>query len=169
VLYIDVVRVDRDVTHVVMTINVCFKCMFLNVSSVLDECCKCFIWMLHIHACCKHMFQVFSGVSYVCLQVFHLNIAYVCNCSQMFFRCFRKCFRLLFSSVSFIFFFCMFTLWYLYVSKIDRFGVAHGMRVESGRRRGQHRDGTDPLLVHSLISSMRYMSIRSLSVAASEH
>jgi succinate dehydrogenase hydrophobic anchor subunit len=52
--------------------------------------------MLHIHACCKHMFQVFSGVLYVCLQVFHLDVAYVCNDFQIFFKYFRKCFRRLF-------------------------------------------------------------------------
>jgi hypothetical protein len=28
VLYIDVAKVDRDVVHVLMTIDVCFKCMF---------------------------------------------------------------------------------------------------------------------------------------------
>jgi hypothetical protein len=33
-----------------------------------------FIWMLLIHAFCKHMFQVFSGVSYICLQRFHLDV-----------------------------------------------------------------------------------------------
>jgi hypothetical protein len=52
--------------------------------------------MLHIHACCKHMFQVFSGVSYVCLRVFHLDVVYVCNGFEIFFRRFHKYFRRLF-------------------------------------------------------------------------
>ena len=85
-LYIDIAKVDRDVAHFVMAIHVCFKCMFqmfqlfqMNVASV-------FIWMLHIHARSKHMFQVFSGVSYVCLRVFHLDVAYVSHicCKSMF-------------------------------------------------------------------------------------
>jgi hypothetical protein len=45
VLYIDVAKVDRDVTHVVMAIHVCSKCMFqifhlfqTNVASVLSGC-----------------------------------------------------------------------------------------------------------------------------------
>ena len=63
VLYIDVAKVDRDVAHIVMVIHVCFKCIFQmfhlfqkNVASGLSRCCKKWIWMLHIHACCKHMF-----------------------------------------------------------------------------------------------------------------
>jgi hypothetical protein len=43
VLYITVVKVDRDIAHVVITIHVCFKCMFqmfhlfqTNVASVLS-------------------------------------------------------------------------------------------------------------------------------------
>jgi hypothetical protein len=43
--YIDVAEVDWDVTHVVMAIHVCFKCMF-QMFSVPDVCCKCFIRML---------------------------------------------------------------------------------------------------------------------------
>jgi hypothetical protein len=44
-LYIDVAKVDWDVAYIVMAIHVCFKYV-LNVSSVLDVCCKCFILML---------------------------------------------------------------------------------------------------------------------------
>jgi hypothetical protein len=68
-----------------------FQVYVLNVSSYPEICCKCFtwmlqkyIWMLYIHAYCKHMFQVFLDVSYVCLQVLYLNFAYVC----MVFKCF---------------------------------------------------------------------------------
>ena len=103
-----------------------------NVSSVLGECWKCFIWMLHIHACCKHMFQVFSGVSYVCLRVFYPDVAYVCIGFQMFFRRFHKYLRRLFKC-----FICLL----LYVAVIacgcfkSRSDIAQMMRVGSGRRR----------------------------------
>ena len=90
-LYIDVAKVDQDVAHVVMAIYVCFKCMFqmfhlfqTNVTSVLSGCCKsrsrCCIYM---HAASIY-FKCFSVVSYVCLQVFHLDVAYICNIFQMF-------------------------------------------------------------------------------------
>ena len=62
------------------------------------------------------MFQVFS---FVCLQVFHLNVVYVCNGFQMFLRCFHKCFQTLVSSVSSIFF-CMLQLLYPDVLKVDQ-------------------------------------------------
>ena len=75
--------------------------------------------MLHIHACSKHMFQVFSGVSYVCLQVFYLDVAYICNGFQIFFKCFRKCFRRFVSSALSVFF-SMLQLLYLDISKVDR-------------------------------------------------
>jgi len=62
VLYIDVVKVDRDAVHVVMAIHVSFKCMFqmfnlfqTNVVSVLSRCCKsrsgCHIYM-HVTSIC---------------------------------------------------------------------------------------------------------------------
>ena len=47
-LYIDVAKVDQDVAYVVMAIHVCFKCMFQIFSSVPDECCKCFVWILQV-------------------------------------------------------------------------------------------------------------------------
>jgi hypothetical protein len=74
--------------------------------------------MLHIHAHIKHMFQVFSGVSYICLRVFHLDVAYVCNGFQMFFRRFRKCFRRLFQ-VFHLSSFIRLRLLHLDVSKVD--------------------------------------------------
>jgi hypothetical protein len=86
-LYIDINKVDRDDAHVVMAIHICFKYMFqkfhlfhTNVAKVDYTC----------------MFQVFSGVLYVCLPVFHLDVAYDCNGFQMFFKSFYKCFRRLF-------------------------------------------------------------------------
>jgi hypothetical protein len=86
VLYINGAKVDRDVVYVVMAIHACFKCMFqmfhlfqMNVASVLSRRCKsrsrCCIYM-HVANICFKCFQVFS---YVCLLVFHLDVAYVCN------------------------------------------------------------------------------------------
>ena len=87
--------------------------------------------MLYIHACCKHMFQVFLGVSYVCLQVFHLDVAYVCNDFQMFFRRFRKCFRRLFHVFhlsSFVCYNCCIYMFQKYISYCtwDARGKRHG-------------------------------------------
>jgi hypothetical protein len=65
------------------------------------------------------MFQVFSGVSYACLQVFYLDVAYVCNDFQMFFQAISQVFQMLVSSVSSIFF-CMLQLLHLDALKIDR-------------------------------------------------
>jgi hypothetical protein len=45
-----------------------------------------------MHACCKRIFEVVSGV----LQVFHMSVACVCNGFQVFFMCFCKCFRRMF-------------------------------------------------------------------------
>ena len=132
-LYVDIAQVYRDIAHVVIAIHLCFKCMFqmfhmfqTYVVSVLSECCKirsgCCIYMLAASIC----FKVFSSVSYVCLQVFHLDVAYVCNGFQNIFRHFRKCFRRLFQ---------VFHLSFLYVTIVasecfkSRSGVAHGIRV----------------------------------------
>jgi hypothetical protein len=46
VFYMDVAKVDRDVTHMAMSYTRMFQVYVLNVLSVLDVCCKCFIWML---------------------------------------------------------------------------------------------------------------------------
>jgi hypothetical protein len=76
VLYIDVVKVDRDAAHVVMDIHVCFKCMFemfhlfqTNVVSVLFGCCK------NRFECCIYMHV--ASLCFKCFQVFHM---YVCKC-----------------------------------------------------------------------------------------
>jgi hypothetical protein len=50
----------------VVFLDVCCKCVYLNVARVSHICCMCFIWMLYIF--CNDFFQVF-------------------------FRCFYKCFR----------------------------------------------------------------------------
>jgi hypothetical protein len=77
------------------------------------------------------MFQVFSGVSYVYLQVSHLDVAYVCN-GFFVFQVFLQVFQTLVSSVLPIFFLYMLQLLYLDISKVDR---AHGMCIGSGWRR----------------------------------
>jgi hypothetical protein len=91
------------------------------------------------------MFQVFSGVSYVCLQVFHLDFAYVCNVFQAFSQVFHV-------------FFCMLQRLHLDVSKVDQ--VLH-MRCmwEAADGMGDIRGGAGPLQVRSL-------DARSLSVRA---
>jgi hypothetical protein len=68
VLYMDGAKVDRDVAHVVMAMHVCFQVYVLNVLSVQEVCCKCFIWMLHIYSCCKHMFASVLSRCCICLQ-----------------------------------------------------------------------------------------------------
>jgi hypothetical protein len=71
--------------------------------------------MLHIHACCKHMFL---GVSYVCFQVFHLDVAYIFNSFQIFLGIFASvpdaCVK------HFIYLFCMLQLLHLDILKVDR-------------------------------------------------
>jgi hypothetical protein len=61
---------------------------------------------------------MFSGVSYVCLQVFYLDVAYVCNDFQMFSGVFASvsdaCFK------CFICLFFMLQLLHMDVSKVDR-------------------------------------------------
>ena len=83
-------------TYVLSICSKCFICFQTYVASVLSGCCKsrsrCCIYM-HVASIC---FKVFSRVLYVCLQVFYLDVAYVCNSFQIFFRCFSKCFKRLF-------------------------------------------------------------------------
>jgi hypothetical protein len=92
VFHMDVVKVDRDVAHVVMAIRVCFKCIFqmfhlfqTNVASVLFGCCK------SRFECCIYMHV--ASICFKCFQVFHM---YVCKCFiwmlhmfAMVFKCFQ--------------------------------------------------------------------------------
>ena len=70
----DVAKVDRDVafyngcTRMLQAsvpnissvfIDVCRKCVYLDVAYVLHICCKCFIWMLHMF---YNGFQMFLSV-----------------------------------------------------------------------------------------------------------
>jgi hypothetical protein len=46
VFHKDVAKVDKNVGHVAMGYTRMFRVYVLNVSSVSDVCCKCFIWIL---------------------------------------------------------------------------------------------------------------------------
>ena len=70
--------------------NVCCKCVYLNVARVSHICCMCFIWMLHIF--CNGFFKRFRCFT---------SVLDVCC----------KCFNL---------FECMFQIFHLNVSKVDR-------------------------------------------------
>jgi hypothetical protein len=107
VFYIDVAKVDWDVAH----IAICSQVYVLNVSSISDVYCKCFIWMLqkyiwmlHIHACCKRVFHVFytsvaSVLSGYCIcfavatkrvfLVFHMHVVSVLIISDVCYKCFH--------------------------------------------------------------------------------
>jgi hypothetical protein len=110
VLYIGVAKINQDVAHFVMAVHVCFKCMFqmfhlfqTYVAIVLFGCCKSrsgYCIYMHVTSIC---FQVFSGVSYICLQVFHLDVTNICNGFQMFSDVFISV-EMFVSSVSSVFF-----------------------------------------------------------------
>jgi hypothetical protein len=80
VLYIDVVKVDRDVTHVVMAIHI--------RSMVQSICSKCFI-------CSRHMLQVF----YLDVAKVDLDVVYTCML-QAYGSSIFMCFIRMFASVS---------------------------------------------------------------------
>jgi hypothetical protein len=90
--------------------------------------------MLHIHTCCKRMFQIFRtsivSVSSGC-----------CICFAMVFKCFEtfsQVFLTLVSSVSSIFF-CMLQLFQLDIFKVDR--VLPGIHVGGGWQRRRRSGG----------------------------
>ena len=98
------------------------------------------------------MFQVFLGVSYVCLQVFHLDAVYVCNGFQMFSDVFASVSDACFKSFIYLL---------LYVATVasgcfkNKSGVAHRMRVGSGwrcERRPRRRGSTSGVLARELDS-----------------
>jgi hypothetical protein len=75
VFHVDVIKLDRDIAYVAMVVHVCCKlccsqyficfldvcckCVILDVAYVSHICCKCFIWMLCMFL---QWFQVFLGV-----------------------------------------------------------------------------------------------------------
>jgi hypothetical protein len=79
------------------------------------------------NACCKHIFRCFIRM----LQVFHLDVAYVCNSCQVFFTCFCKCFRRLFQVFHMSSFVCAIVAFEYFKSRSD---IAHEISVESGWR-----------------------------------
>jgi hypothetical protein len=68
------------------------------------------------------------------LQVFHLDVAYICNSCQVFFTCFCKCLRRLFQVFHMSSFVCAIVAFECFKS---RSGVAYGKSVESGWRCGR--------------------------------
>jgi hypothetical protein len=71
-----------------------------------------YIWMLHIHPCCKSMFfWCFIRL----LPAFHLDVVYVYSGFKSFCKCFRHMFQVFRLS-----FFCMLQLLLLDVLKVDR-------------------------------------------------
>jgi hypothetical protein len=73
----EIAKGDRDVVHVAMAMHVCFKCMF---KVFLSGCCKsrsgsC-IYMHTARVCFKGFMRL--------LQLFYLDVAYVCNDFQVF-------------------------------------------------------------------------------------
>jgi hypothetical protein len=106
--------------------------MFQMFLSIPDVCCKYFyldVTNIDLDIAYTCLLQTYvssvSVVSYVCLQMFYLHVAYVCNGLQMFFRRFRKCFRR------------MFYVFYFFFYIASRLGVAHRMRC--GEREGCER------------------------------
>jgi hypothetical protein len=131
---------------------------YLNVAKVdLDVAYTC---MLQAYV------QVFLGVSYIYLQVFYLDVAYVCDGFQVCFRRFSQVFQMLVSSVS-SFLFCMLQLvsgCVLYVTTVvsgcfkSRSGVAHVIRMGSGWRRGRclgWREPTADALARSCVGTIQ--------------
>jgi hypothetical protein len=89
VFYTNVAKVDRDVAYVAMVVHVficfldlCCKCVYLDVAYVPHICYKCFICMLRMFAMVFRCFQVFlqvfqthvSSIFFYTLQVLHLDI-----------------------------------------------------------------------------------------------
>jgi hypothetical protein len=106
VFHMDIAKVDQDVAYVAMVIHICCKLMFsmfyLFFRRMLQVC------LFGCYICFTHM-----------LQVFYLDLTYVLQWFQVFFRCFCKRFR------------CIFQVFYLSstnvasvasldVSKVDR-------------------------------------------------
>jgi hypothetical protein len=64
-----------DVAYFAIAIHVCVEVYVSNFSSILDVCCKCFIWMLHmsqgyIHMLLQASIQNISYLSDVCCKCY---------------------------------------------------------------------------------------------------
>jgi hypothetical protein len=148
VLYINIVKVDLNVTHIIIAIHVCFKYMFkifhlfqTNVINVLSECYKsisrCYIaYVSSILRCFIRILASVTSGYCICLQWF-LNVFRVF--SQVFHTCL---------------FFSLRCNCYIWCFK-SRSGVAHEIPVGSGRQRvttaGALPHEPDALGAHSLL------------------
>jgi hypothetical protein len=74
-----------------------FQVCVQNVSFVLDVCCKCVyldVVKVDLNVAYACILQTYvSSVLYVCLQVFHLDVAYVVNFFRRFHKCLYACFK----------------------------------------------------------------------------
>jgi hypothetical protein len=83
--------------------DVCCKCVYLDVAYIFMYILQ--VFYLNVAYVCNG-FHVYLDVAYVfthILQVFYLNVAYVCNRFQVFLGVFCKCSRNLFQ----VFHLCM--------------------------------------------------------------
>jgi hypothetical protein len=80
VFHVDVAKLDWGVAYVAMIVLVCYNCLFP---------------MFHLFFF-RHMLQVCLSGCCICftriLQVFYLDVAYVCNCFSSVFMCFKRMF-----------------------------------------------------------------------------
>jgi hypothetical protein len=87
VFHVDIAKVERDVAYVAIVVYVCCKRLFLTFHLFSTICCKCVYYL-----CITHM-----------MQLFYLDVVYVCNDFQVFLQVFETHV----SSISSIFFlFC---------------------------------------------------------------
>ena len=79
-----------DIVYIAMPIHGCCKYV-INISAVLNICCKCFIWILHLlqwlytyvaSICfkCSSCFKRMLQVEYVAVAIHICCKAYVCKC-----------------------------------------------------------------------------------------
>jgi hypothetical protein len=79
--YMDVAKLDRDVVSIcpqcfICFLDVCCKCVYMDVAYVSHMCCKCFICTLYKYfcKCCRRIFQSF-----------HLSFWYIASVASGYF------------------------------------------------------------------------------------
>jgi hypothetical protein len=150
-----------------------FQVYVPNVSSVPDECCKCF---------CLNDAKVDLHVPYTCLLQAYVSSVFRCFIHMLasvlsgcciylhwflnVFQAFSQVFQTFVSSVSSIFFYMLQLVSECFKSRLD---VAHRMRMGNGRRHrrrrcgmGDVRGGVGPLLMHSLANLTCSALVRSM-------
>ena len=70
VFHTDVAKIDRDVAHVAIVVHICCKCLFLMFHLFF------YTYVASLSGCCIYFTHI--------LQVFYLDVAYVCNGFQLF-------------------------------------------------------------------------------------